>query len=284
MLVSPLRYPGGKAKLFPFFAALIQENDLFGCAYHEPYAGGAGLALKLLSGGFVDRIALNDLDVAIWAFWKSVLDQNEALCDLINTTPLTIAEWHKQREIWKAKGDGDPLRLGFATFFLNRTNRSGIIEGAGPIGGYAQEGTWRLDARYDRHKQAASISAIKPFREAITITNWDAMPFVRSSLLNHNALTYLDPPYYVKGSKLYRNSYVHNDHVMIKDLVDTYRQSNWVVSYDDVEAIREIYSSFTPIEYMLSYSAGKKALGKEVVYLSDRLIAPSLAGYEKAAA
>ncbi|GAB1581441.1 DNA adenine methylase [Phyllobacterium phragmitis] len=138
MLTSPLRYPGGKAKLFEYLVAVIRENSLYGSTYCEPYAGGAGLALKLLTAGFVRQIALNDIDPSIFAFWRSVLFATDELCSLIETTPITIEEWHHQKSIWRDQDTSDLLKLGFATFFLNRANRSGIIDGAGPIGGYGQ--------------------------------------------------------------------------------------------------------------------------------------------------
>ncbi len=284
MLSSPLRYPGGKAKLFEFFAALIQRNRLFGCEYCEPYAGGAGLALKLLSGGFVKSVSLNDADPAVWAFWRSALDQNDAFCRMIAEVPLTIDEWHRQSSIWRQKDVENPLLLGFATFFLNRTNRSGIIEGAGPIGGYAQTGTWRLDARFERQKQLASIHALAPFRHLISIANLDALDFMERTLPSVGALTYLDPPYYVKGSKLYRNFYRHDDHVRVMDAVKAHRTSRWIVSYDDVPEIRSIYKDFSPISYSLNYSAGQAASGREVIYLSDSLSLPAFPGFEMKAA
>lgn len=284
MLVSPLRYPGGKAKLFDFFVSLIQDNRLLGCRYCEPYAGGAGLALKLLSGGFVEAVALNDFDEAIWAFWASALDHNLELCRLIETATLTIDEWHRQREIWRAKDLRDPLSLGFATFYLNRTNRSGIIEGAGPVGGYEQAGRWRLDARFDRVKQASAVRALAPFRSRIVVSRSDALEFLDASLGDPTALTYLDPPYYVKGSKLYRNAYNHADHVAVMERVSCHLNGRWVVSYDAVPQILDIYSAFEPILYSLSYSAGAVGSGEEVIYLSDALTRPMIAGFGRRAA
>ncbi|MDB9356011.1 DNA adenine methylase, partial [Nodularia spumigena CS-587/03] len=234
MLVSPLRYPGGKAKLFDFFINVLQHNQVRDCHYCEPYAGGAGLALKLLSTGLVERVSLNDVDEAIWAFWISALQHNKELCRLIETAILNIEEWHRQREIWRAKDTGNILALGFATFYLNRTNRSGIIEGAGPVGGYAQSGKWRLDARFDREKQSASVRALAPFQSRIAVSQLDALEFINSSFSDPEALTYLDPPYYVKGSKLYRNSYSHGDHLAVGGAVKNHRNSRWVVSYDAV--------------------------------------------------
>lgn len=284
MLISPLRYPGGKAKLFDFFSDLIRHNDLLGCSYCEPYAGGAGLALKLLSAGLVERVELNDLDEAIWAFWFSALHYNRDLQERAANATLTIDEWYRQREIWRAKDIADPLTLGFAAFYLNRTNRSGIIEGAGPVGGYLQAGKWKLDARYNREKQTAAIAALEPFRSRINITREDALFFVGKALKREGTLIYLDPPYYVKGSKLYRNAYGHDDHAAVMQAVSQHRESKWVVSYDSVPPILELYSDFEPTFYSLSYSAGKVGTGREVIYLGDTLALPNVSGFVRQAA
>lgn len=284
MLASPLRYPGGKAKLYAFFAELLRHNGIQNAHYCEPYAGGAGLALKLLSSGLVERISLNDVDDAIWAFWVSALTANSELCRLIETADLSIQEWYRQREIWRKKDTTDLLALGFATFYLNRTNRSGIIEGAGPVGGYAQSGKWRLDARFDREKQSAAIRALAPFGSRISVSRLDAIDFLAVSLADESALTYLDPPYYVKGSKLYRNAYVHEDHVAVREAVARFREGRWIVSYDAVAPILDIYSDFEPVLYSLNYSAGSVGSGKEVIFLSDALSLPAMTGFDRRAA
>lgn len=284
MLTSPLRYPGGKAKLFEYFTAIIRDNNLYDSTYCEPYAGGAGLALKLLSGGFVRRVALNDIDPSIFAFWRSVIDTPVQFCRLIETTPVTIEEWRCQKAVWQEQDSSNLLKLGFATFFLNRTNRSGIIEGAGPIGGYQQAGTWRLDVRFNKPQLIAQIQALAAFRDQITVSNLDAIAFVKECFSQSDTFSYLDPPYYVKGSKLYRNFYQHDDHCQIRTLLDAHRSAKWVVSYDDVTEIRKIYSAFAPISYSLSYTAGTKSNGNEVIYFSDSVRAPAFPGFTKSAA
>lgn len=283
MISSPLRYPGGKAKLYSFFSELIKCNRIFGHEYCEPYAGGAGLAIRLLTNGFVDRIHLNDVDVSIYAFWKSVLFDAENFCKLISDTDVNIDQWHIQKQVWREADSGNLLKLGFAAFFLNRTNRSGIIEGAGPIGGYSQSGDWKIDVRLVKDKQIANISALSKYARQIDLYNVDAMEFLDSKVGRENNLVYLDPPYYVKGQKLYKNYYEHDDHVMICELLQRRRGDMWVVSYDDVQDIREIYREFSPINYSLQYSAGQKSTGNEVMYLSDALHLPPFMGFRSAA-
>ena len=283
MVVSPLRYPGGKAKLFPFFSGLINLNGLFGSNYCEPYAGGAGLAIRLLTMGYVSSISINDLDRSIYSFWCAALYDTENFCELIDRTAVNIDQWYRQKEIWE-NGDADNvLALGFSAFFLNRTNRSGIIEGAGPIGGYMQKGRWELGVRLVKDKQISNLKALSRYAQQIKVTNLDALDFIDRNIDDYNAFLYLDPPYYVKGHKLYKNFYDHSDHMQIAREMVSHRKANWVVSYDDVPEIREAYQLFDPICYSLNYSAGKKTIGREVMFLSDVLEFPKIRGFAMAA-
>jgi DNA adenine methylase len=279
MITSPLRYPGGKAKLFPYFAELIRKNRLFGAEYCEPYAGGAGLAIRLLTNGFVDRISINDIDPSIHAFWVSALFDTDKFCRLIEGTPIDIDQWHRQLEIWEASDFDNKLKLGFSAYFLNRTNRSGIIEGAGPIGGYAQKGHWKIDVRLVKEKQIKNLKALSRYAKQIKVTNFDASDFIEENVGRKSSFVYLDPPYFIKGHKLYKNFYRPEDHLKIATELRRKRKSKWVVSYDDVPEIRDAYSSFSPITYLLNYSAGEKSVGSEVIFLSDALRPPDVRGF-----
>jgi DNA adenine methylase len=279
MIASPLRYPGGKAKLFPYFAELIRSNKLFGAQYCEPYGGGAGLAIKLLIDGFVNRISINDIDKSIYAFWVSALFDTNKFCRLIEKTPVNIDQWYHQQKIWQVGDTDNKLSLGFSAFFLNRTNRSGIIEGAGPIGGYAQKSKWKIDVRLVKEKQIENIKALSRYADQIDVTNLDALDYLKRTISLENSLVYLDPPYFVKGHKLYKNFYQPSDHIKIANELRRKRRSNWVVSYDDVPEIRAAYFDFSPITYLLNYSAGEKSFGAEVIFLSDALSAPDVRGF-----
>jgi DNA adenine methylase len=269
LALSPLRYPGGKAKLFPFFASLIEANDLFGCEYREPYAGGSGLALNLLAGGFVSHIHLNDIDKGIFAFWRTATHDADALCSLISDAKLDIEEWYRQREVWRHPHSHSEAELGFATLYLNRANRSGIIEGAGPVGGYHQSGALRLDARFTKQTVIDRVQLVGELADRITVSNEDAVTYIQRRPKS-NDLTYLDPPYYVRGQRLYKNFYSHEDHAKISQHVRC-MPGRWVVSYDDVAPIRTLYSWLTPMELTLRYTAGRSAAGREIVYLSPGL-------------
>lgn len=272
---TPLRYPGGKGKLAYYVKALIEENNLHDGHYVEPYAGGAGVAIELLMQEYVRKIHINDIDPAVHGFWHSVLYETDALCALINDTPVDMATWHEQKSIIADPVNHSLLELGFATFFLNRTNRSGILK-AGVIGGKEQAGKWKLDVRYQKADLLGRINNIAGYESRIVLSNRDTADLIRflPTDIHKNALVYLDPPYYVKGQDLYRNFYSHNDHVEIMEALRGSEIRNWIVSYDNADQIREIYKDFRMIEYSLQYTAQQKKVGEEVMIFSNELRIP----------
>jgi DNA adenine methylase len=181
---SPLRYPGGKACLSGYLSELIKDNHIENCTYIEPYAGGAGAALTMLFLEKVDSIIINDLDKSIYFFWKTILTQTDQFINKISKTKITIAEWHKQKAIYRSK-QSSPFDLGFATFFLNRTNRSGIIDG-GPIGGAKQKGNWKIDARFNKEDLIERIENIDSYKKRIKITNKDGIALLKGIYLCKN--------------------------------------------------------------------------------------------------
>lgn len=267
-LHTPLRYPGGKRKLSDFFERLLSDNGLLGGDYAEPFAGGAGLALELLKRGAVRHVYLNDIDPHIFAFWNAILDRTEDFCQLIEETPVTIQEWHKQKEIL-SDSSADTLLHGFATFFLNRTNRSGILLG-GVIGGKNQTGKWKLDCRFNKTDLSRKIKSIGAARDSISFFNDNAEDFLRNvcSSFSNKSLIYLDPPYYTKGACLYKNHYKHGDHERLAEQVKKIG-TPWVVSYDNQPEISLMYRDKQKIEYSICYSAQKHTAGNEIIFCGN---------------
>jgi DNA adenine methylase len=277
---TPLRYPGGKGKLAPFIKQLMKDNDLLDGEYVEPYAGGAAIAVELLLQDYVTRIHINDISRPIFAFWKSVLEHTDQLLRLVRDTKLTVPSWDRQKKILARQEQHDDISLGFATFFLNRTNRSGILNG-GIIGGRDQTGPWKIDARYNVADLSARIEAIARLRRRIELGGEDAAVFLRNRLgrLPSRTLIYLDPPYYEKGKDLYYDFYERADHEAVAKLVKRrVRRQQWIVSYDNVKAIREMYRDCPGIAYGLGYSARGIRTGSEVMFFREGLVVPSLMG------
>jgi DNA adenine methylase len=273
---SPLRYPGGKGMLTNFAKLLIALNKLDGGDYIEIYAGGASIAWALLFDGYVKNVHVNDLSRPIYTFWKSVLKHTDELCRLIQDTPVTIEERTRQKLIQSKPRESSILELGFSTFFLNRTNRAGILKG-GVIGGKDQSGKWKLDARYNKADLIARIQRIAQFSSRIRLYNKDAAAFIKEQLrkIPQNSLVYLDPPYYAKGNSLYENYYTHKDHVAVANLVSEIRQP-WVVSYDNVIPIQNLYEKYKSTEYKLSYSVQDRYAGSEIIFFSQNLVVPEV--------
>lgn len=197
---TPLRYPGGKGKLAYYLKGVIKHNSLLDCHYIEPFAGGAGVALELLMQEYVQKVTINDYDPAIYSFWHSILNNCEEFCEKIHQTEVSMNTWYEQKEILSTNSYDDLLSLGFAAFFMNRTNRSGILN-AGVIGGKAQAGKWKLDVRFNKEDLVNRIKRIAAYKDRITIQNKDTLDLlIDLSIKSHeNTLMYLDPPYYVKG-------------------------------------------------------------------------------------
>ena len=267
---SPLRYPGGKAKLVKYFKNLILKNDMQGGTYVEIYAGGSSIALSLLIENYVSKVIINDKDKSIYALWHSILNHPKKLCNLIKKTPLTIENWRIQKKIQKNKDKHDLLTLGFSTFFLNRTNRSGIIN-AGVIGGLEQKGKWKIDARYNKESLISRIKLIAKHKNQIKLYNLDAIKLINKikDKLPKKSLIYLDPPYYYKGKELYMNYYKYEDHKDIAEIMKKTTNFKWVITYDDVGPINELYKGFDNYSYLLNYSAANSGKGKEKIFFSQ---------------
>lgn len=269
---SPLRYPGGKWRLGRFLEKVITLNRLTGCHYVEPYAGGGSLALSLLFANYVADIHLNDLDPAIHAFWHSVLKRNRDFVQLMNEVPITPDEWTTQKAIYTRGMAAGRFALGFATFFLNRTNHSGILNG-GMIGGKDQTGRWKLDARFNRPELQRRIERIGAFRTRIHLSGNDATDFIRNYDFAKRSLVYLDPPYYQAGRHLYMNAYETRDHVSLKACVD-HLGVPWMVSYDNVPPIRQLYKRVRARRLQLTHTARSARTGREVIFFAPGLRIP----------
>jgi len=274
--VSPLRYPGGKLKVVNYIKRLFEVNDLVGGTYIEPYAGGASVALSLLFDKYAGKIKINDKDRSIYAFWYSVLNNADELCRLISDTPVTMDVWQAQHELQKRKENADLLELGFSTFFLNRTNRSGILNG-GVIGGKEQTGNYKIDARYNKNELIERIERIAGYSDLIDLTSMDAVTLLKRYKRTPAAKTfcYLDPPYHVKGRDLYLNYYNDDDHRAIAETIKKYK-GKWIISYDAVDFIKDLYGDYRQKEYYLSYSAGNRSKGKEIMVYSEGLTLPDV--------
>lgn len=266
---SPLRYPGGKAKIYNYVKKIIASNFQEKPVYVEPFAGGSSLALKLLMNGVVSEIHINDLDESIYSFWYSIKHQKDELIHRIQEVSVTIDEWYRQRSIYFCP-ESSLIDKAFATFFLNRTNRSGVLI-AGPIGGKSQSGAYKLDCRFNKTNLIKLIEKISSFSDKIHVYNLDGQDFVRMIDSSYEkSFIYLDPPYVRQGPSLYMNHFSREDHVSLFYTVNSLR-NKWFVSYDNHELIRSLYSNFKTNLHDISYTLNNKRIEKELFIYSDNL-------------
>jgi DNA adenine methylase len=273
---TPLRYPGGKQKLTPFIREVLEENNLVSGHYAEPYAGGAGVAVELLLGGEVEHIYLNDASFAVYSFWKSIIQKAEDFCRRIKGVSLTVEEWKRQRDVYRLGKKAKQFESGFAFFYLNRCNRSGILNG-GVIGGLDQTGTWKIDARFPKNELIRRIELIHTRKQSITLSNLDAETFIKEKIpkMPRKTLVYCDPPYYLKGDSLYQNFYKPEDHKRIAKMIQERVKRPWIVSYDNARQIRKYYKDRAKFVYDHQYNASTVYKGEEIFIFSDSLTIPN---------
>lgn len=276
---SPLRYPGGKGKLAQFVALVVQENHLLDGTYVEPYAGGAGIAWELLLTGVVRRIHLNDLDPAIYTFWRCLLERPNTLVSRVMNATLSVEEWREHRAIYRAGDYQDIESMGFAVLYLNRVQRSGILNG-GLIGGVDQTGPWKMDARFNRAEIASKISKLSEFANRVTLTNDDALTLLEwgERKWGSKTLVYLDPPYFAKANRLYDNHYKPADHQDVARSLASFEKLAWIVSYDAHSEIERLYAARQFLRYQIGYSARTRSVGTELMFFSDQLEIPQVTG------
>lgn len=264
---SPLRYPGGKNCIFSFMSKLFYENNLLGVSYAEPYAGGAGLALRLLFEEYVNKIYINDLDRSIYAFWYSILNDCDAFCNWISNVDVSVENWHYYKDIQRNGGQYDLFELAKSTFFLNRTNVSGVIKG-GIIGGIEQKGKYKIDVRFNKYELICKIRKIASFRNRISLTNLDGLEFInKMDRKREDIFIYLDPPYYKKASDLYMNFYLEKDHEKLSKQVRNIKKS-WIISYDNQDFILNLYAQEKKVLYKLSQCTSNR-VGDEILIFSE---------------
>jgi DNA adenine methylase len=270
--ISPLRYPGGKSGLYARLRDVIRRNGLAGCTYVEPYAGGVGAGLGLLVTGQVSRIVINDLDPAIYSFWKLLSTDPDLLRSRIRSAKVDPREWAKQREIYLNADGGasDNSDLGYATFYLNRTSRSGVLN-AGPIGGHDQSGPYKIDARFNRDDLSERVRILSLYSQSMSVSCTDGKDIIKKHAGRRNTFVYADPPYFLKSRGLYMNSFLPADHAELAMVLNARADRSWLLTYDNVPTVAELYPDRRRHEFGLYYSAHRARRAKEIVVLADSL-------------
>jgi DNA adenine methylase len=271
--VSPFRYPGGKGFLTAFLLEEIRRR--FGerpPAYAEPYCGGAGAALNLLTSGSVSKIYLNDADHRIYSSWSAMLHETDRFLARIEETPVTLATWDQcVQKVHESQTGSYDFDVGFATFFINRTSRSGVVLGSGPIGGYGQDGPWKISARFNKDGLSERIRKIGEYRSQINLSCTDGLEFcknVDAGAHSDPVFFFIDPPYVGAGGRLYYNGMTEEKHEELSTWLRLKTKSHWVLTYDDHPIVRQNYDWSKDYRIQVRYSLGARRLEKELLFMS----------------
>lgn len=271
---SLLRYPGGKGRLYKTFEKIIIKNNLENKIYVEPFAGGFGVGIKLMLSGLIKKFIINDIDYKIYAFWYSVFNYKNKLINLIKKTPINLEEWKNQKKLFENFEKVPIHKIGFATLFLSRTNFSGILT-AGPIGGYNQNGKYKINCRFNKNNIIELINKIYQYRSNVEIYNLDAKELIKEKLIKNKKKLFInfDPPYYKKGQEIYINFFKDQDHINLKNFIyKNISNSNWVITYDDCEFINNLYNDLNnKCKIELTYFLKNKRKSKEILIKSSSI-------------
>ena len=251
-------------------------NGLGDRSIAEPFAGGAGACLALLYLEEASRIHINDADPAIYDFWWTLTNRSKPFLNMLLKTRVNIREWRKQRAVFRNPRSVARLRRGFATFFLNRCNRSGIILTGGPIGGIKQTGRWKIDARFNKIELCQRCEKVAEYRERISVSCDDGIRFI-GRMDPESTFLFIDPPYFRKGATLYLNSLDDGYHMALAARLKGMLNAAWVLTYDDCPEIRRLYHGWAAIRpYSMRYAASERRPGKEILISPKWMRLPQL--------
>lgn len=286
--MSPFRYPGGKTQLSNYIHHLLKQNNVSDM-YIEPFAGGAGIPLKLLLENKIKRIWINDYDKSIYSVWYAILNKSEELKNKIYSVPFdyytghdispefSINFWKEQKKIYSGnKTHQNSVDLAFATLFLNRSNMSGIING-GPIGGYSQNGTSQIYSRFNKKTLINKITTISSRKKQIRLTRKNALdmiPMIKKEISPSSCFIFFDPPYFGQGQNLYYSSFNKKGHELLSKEILSLHEYRWITTYDKTKQITDMYQDNNKnFEYHLRYSANNKKRGSapELLFASPTL-------------
>lgn len=277
--LSLLRYPGSKKRLAVYLNKIIEKNKLQPKVIVEPFFGGGSVTLFFIANNLIKNAIISDKDKLVYSFWFVLFHEPERLIKFIKKIDVDLDNFAKYKKISKSPDKYDRNTLAETCLFLNRTSFSGILRGeAGPIGGMKQKSPYKIDCRFNRESLIKKIKTISKFRNRITVLNhdWkDAIAYSLKRYKKNEAILYLDPPFYKKADKLYRQYFNENDHKLLCDaLIKT--KYPWILSYDKAKEIIGMYSKFKQVHIQLPYSINSHAVRLEEEIIITPLDLPTI--------
>lgn len=260
---SPLRYPGGKARLAKKILAMAPEGY---SEYREPFLGGGSVLFAVHSLKPDIAKKAGDSFQPLYNFWHMCKTEPKELYHQVWVGKQIIigkSLWEKCRKwVFDTSTDIRDVDRAAAYFMLNRITFSGLTLS----GGYSKEAheTRFRDTHIARLKDANQV-----------LQNVDLRHSDYTELLHEpgdNVWIYLDPPYDIKSDNLYGNagaSHKGFDHVKFAEECKKCKHK-WLITYNDNQKIRDLYSSWANItEVDVKYSMNSTAKVTKELFITN---------------
>ena len=239
---TPLRYPGGKSRAIKFLSQHLPKIE----SYREPFLGGGSMALYVTQTYPNTDVWVNDLYYPLYAFWMTLRDHGQQLCDDLRELKTELGESYDAHKMAfddaKDKLNNDLYESGFNFYVANKCSFSGLTANSS----FSKQASRANFTFRGIDKLPALSELIQGWR--ITNHSYEEM------LYGRNAFVFLDPPYAIKDN-LYGNkgdmhkSFDHewfaaqacasdnkcmityNSELFIKDRFPDWYQKDWDLTY-----------------------------------------------------
>ena len=239
---TPLRYPGGKSRAIKFLSQHLPKIE----SYREPFLGGGSMALYVTQTYPNTDVWVNDLYYPLYAFWMTLRDHGQQLCDDLRELKTELGESYDAHRMAfndaKDKLNNDLYESGFNFYVANKCSFSGLTANSS----FSKQASRANFTFRGIDKLPALSELIQGWR--ITNHSYEEM------LYGRNAFVFLDPPYAIKDN-LYGNkgdmhkSFDHewfaaqacasdnkcmityNSELFIKDRFPDWYQKDWDLTY-----------------------------------------------------
>lgn len=271
--MSLFRYPGGKNKLLEHIHAKLGLYNLKDYEYREPFFGGGSVGLSVLQLKNAPRkIWLNDKDIGIACLWTAIINFSDELKErILDFSPSVEAFYSIKDSLLKLdqlpETKDQIVDIALKKIAIHQISYSGLgVKSGGPLGGQDQKSQYKIDCRWSPQYLCKKIDKINKLFKDVWVRDAVCMSQDFQSVIENDdsvSFIYLDPPYYEKGNELYQHGFSSKDH---ERLADTLKQTQhkWLLSYDDCNEIRELYSwahiEVCIVKYSINGAREKKEL------------------------
>jgi DNA adenine methylase len=251
---SPLRYPGGKTRALPILERYVETHFPTRNILLSPFLGGGSFELAQAVKG--KQVYANDLFEPLYMFWQVLkLDARGLHAAVLKQLPVskeTFLQLRKSGLIYP-----DPQETAAGYFIVNRCSFSGATF----CGGFSAE------ASEKRCNQSAVDRLLDVDLRNVTLSNQDAIEFLRNHPETPDTVVYADPPYFISTYVYGKDGDMHEgfDHAGFAAALRM--RKDWILSYNDCSYIRELYTGCRIISESWSYGMNAEKSSSEVIIL-----------------